>query len=70
MLTRVIPQQGSEVINIPTKNGKTVAVILFPEELKIVEKTAMRIYQQTGTFSKSEAMRQLIRAGAKKIEQK
>lgn len=55
------------MIDIPAKTGKTVAVVLNPEEQKAVEKVAMKILKETGRYSKSEAVRVLIGAGAEKL---
>ena len=54
-------------MNIPAKNGKTVCFVLNPTEQMIIDKVAYDILKKTGTFSRSEAARQLITAGAKQM---
>ena len=54
-------------MNIPAKNGKTVCFVLNPAEQMIIDKVAYDILKKTGTFSRSEAARQLITAGAKQM---
>lgn len=67
LYARVNDPTGSEVVKIATKNGKTVCIVLFPKQEKIINDLAMEILKKTGTFSKSEAARQLIDAGAKAL---
>ncbi len=58
------------MINIPTKNGKNKSYVVFPEHDKIIRTYADTLYRRTGKFSESEAMRQLIVAGAKALKVK
>ena len=58
------------MIDIPAKYGKTTCLILNPTEQKIVDVVALEILKKTGRFSKSEAIRQLINAGAKEMKVK
>lgn len=51
-------------MNIPYKIGKATTVILHNEEEKAVKDLAMQLLEKTGTYSQSEAVRMLIRAGA------
>lgn len=44
-----------------------MAVVLNLTEQKAVEKVAMKILKETGRYSKSEAVRVLIGAGAEKL---
>lgn len=44
-----------------------MAVVLNLTEQKAVEKVAMNLLKETGRYSKSEAVRVLIRAGAEKL---
>ena len=44
-----------------------MAIILNEPEQEIVKKVTMQIYEETGVFSRSEAVRQLITAGAEKM---
>ena len=55
------------MIEITAKNGKTICIVLNPKEEKIVNDLAMELLKKTGKFSKSEAARQLITAGAKAL---
>lgn len=54
-------------MDIPAKTGKTICFVLNPKEQAIVDKVALDILKSTGTFSRSEAARQLIAAGAKQM---
>ena len=53
-----------EVVIIPVKNGAGTNIVLQPQDQKIIENLAMKILKETGRYSKSEAARRLIRAGA------
>lgn len=64
---QVNDQIGSEVIEISAKTGKTICIVLNPKEEQIVNELAMELLKKTGKFSKSEAARQLIVAGAKTL---
>lgn len=56
---------GKEGDIIPAKTGKTICFVLNPTEQVIINTVALDILKKTGTYSKSEAARQLIAAGAK-----
>ena len=58
------------MINIPTKNGKNKSYVVYPEHMRIIRTYADTLYKKTGRFSESEAMRQLVEAGAKALKVK
>lgn len=49
------------------KNYQTTTVTLSQKELKAINDLAMKNLKKTGTFSRSEAARQLINAGAEAL---
>jgi metal-responsive CopG/Arc/MetJ family transcriptional regulator len=49
------------------KNYQTTTVTLSQKELKAINDLAMKNLKKTGTFSRSEATRQLINAGAEAL---
>lgn len=53
---------------MPSKNYQTTTMMLSQKELKAINDLAMRLLKQTGTYSKSEAARQLINAGAEALK--
>lgn len=50
------------------KNYQTTTVTLSQKELKAINDLAMKNLKKTGTFSRSEAARQLINAGAEALK--
>lgn len=61
---------GKEVIAIPAKFGKNTTHMLYPEEEEIVKEVTEMLSKETGRKSKSEAVRLLIREGAKAMKEK
>lgn len=53
---------------MPSKNYQTTTMMLSQKELKAINDLAMKLLKQTGTYSKSEATRQLINAGAEALK--
>ena len=50
------------------KNYQTTTVTLSQKELKAINDLAMKNLKKTGTFSRSEAARQLINAGSEALK--
>ena len=53
---------------MPAKNYQTTTVTLSQKELKAINDLAMKNLKKTGTFSRSEAARQLINAGSEALK--
>lgn len=53
---------------MPAKNYQTTTMMLSPKELKAINDLAMKNLKKTGNYSRSEAARQLINAGAEALK--
>jgi hypothetical protein len=53
---------------MPAKNYQTTTMMLSPKELKAINDLAMKNLKKTGSYSRSEAARQLINAGAEALK--
>ena len=53
---------------MPAKNYQTTTMMLSNKELKAINDLAMKNLKKTGNYSKSEAARQLINAGAEALK--
>ena len=53
---------------MPARNYQTVTMMLSQKELKVINDLAMKNLKKTGNYSKSEAVRQLINAGAEALK--
>lgn len=53
---------------MPAKNYTTTTMMLSTKELKAINDLAMKNLKKTGRFSRSEAIRQLINAGAEALK--
>lgn len=53
---------------MPAKNYQTTTMMLSQKELKAINDLAMRNLKKTGSYSRSEAARQLINAGAEALK--
>ena len=53
---------------MPAKNYQTTTMMLSPKELKAINDLAMKNLKKTGNYSRSEAARQLINAGAESLK--
>jgi trimethylamine:corrinoid methyltransferase-like protein len=53
---------------MPAKNYQTATIMLSQKELKAINDLAMKNLKKTGSFSRSEAARQLINAGAEALK--
>lgn len=53
---------------MPSKNYQTTTMMLSPKELKAINDLALKNLKKTGNFSRSEAARQLINAGAEALK--
>ena len=51
-----------------TKNFQTTTMTLSQKELKAISDLAMKNFKKTGSYSRSEAARQLINAGAEALK--
>lgn len=52
---------------MPAKNYQTTTMMLSQKELKAINDLAMKNLKKTGSYSRSEAARQLINAGAEAL---
>ena len=53
---------------MPAKNYQTTTMMLSNKELKAINDLAMKNLKKTGSYSRSEAARQLINAGAEALK--
>lgn len=53
---------------MPAKNYTTTTMMLSQKELKAINDLAMKNLKKTGSYSRSEAARQLINAGAEALK--
>ncbi len=53
---------------MPAKNYQTTTMMLSQKELKAINDLAMKNLKKTGNYSRSEAARQLINAGAEALK--
>lgn len=63
-------QTRKGAVDIPVKNMEMMTIIVTKEIREFIENLAMENLEKTGKYSKAEAARQLITAGAKALGKK